>query len=216
MRTIRNNVFETNSSSIHCVTILSDKEYQDVKDGKAVISGDSYFKITLGTIKEYIEDEISSSKHSIENYHERMKNYKSLLEKDTGDWTESEKGSITWSYDHYNGSELKKLVEGRIQECENNIKDAESLIKDYESLDAKKLLNYVKDIIIPNLEEIKDSDENPSCFNDIEEKYIEPVRSFSEDFDNIETYGQGYENDEDTRSVEGIKIHVLSYYGCDG
>ena len=29
MKTIRRNTFETNSSSAHCVTILSDKEYQE-------------------------------------------------------------------------------------------------------------------------------------------------------------------------------------------
>ena len=37
MKTIRRNTFETNSSSAHCVTILSDKEYQNIKNGKAVI-----------------------------------------------------------------------------------------------------------------------------------------------------------------------------------
>lgn len=46
MKTIRRNTFETNSSSVHCVTILSDKEFNLVKEGKAVIDYDCVKEIT--------------------------------------------------------------------------------------------------------------------------------------------------------------------------
>ena len=46
MKTIRRNTFETNSSSVHCVTILSDKEYQNIENGKAVLNYRNYVEIT--------------------------------------------------------------------------------------------------------------------------------------------------------------------------
>ena len=46
MKTIRRNTFETNSSSVHCVTILSDKEYQNIKNGKAALDYRNYVEIT--------------------------------------------------------------------------------------------------------------------------------------------------------------------------
>ena len=66
MKTIRRNTFETNSSSVHCVTILSDKEFNLVQEGKAVIDYDCVKEITPELVNSYINDKIDSAEDNIE------------------------------------------------------------------------------------------------------------------------------------------------------
>ena len=61
MKTIRRNTFETNSSSVHCVTILSDKEFNLIKEGKAVLEGNCVEEITSELVNNYINDKIDTS-----------------------------------------------------------------------------------------------------------------------------------------------------------
>lgn len=53
MKLIRNNIFETNSSSTHSLVIMSKQDYQDWKDHKKVLN----IRKELGTVEELSDDD---------------------------------------------------------------------------------------------------------------------------------------------------------------
>ena len=56
MKTIRENVFETNSSSMHSCTILTDSEYNDFKNGKIYFDRNIDDFLTVEGLTEEIKD----------------------------------------------------------------------------------------------------------------------------------------------------------------
>ena len=167
MKTIRRNVFETNSSSVHCVTILSDKEYQNIENGKAVLDYHDYVEIT----PQFIQEKIAKDKK-------------------------------------------------RIQENKDSIAEADSL-------DPEKMVKLLERMI-PDLERLKeeyhDYDDDEEDDEDIlsaddygcsEEEFNWAIE-FLNDKDNIDTYGSGYDaSSYDSRTIDGVKVHVLSCSGYD-
>lgn len=83
----------------------------------------------------------------------------------------------------------------------------------------------------PDLERLKeeynnyDDDEDEDDYGDVltaddygcsEEEFNWAI-SFLNDKDNIDTYGSGYdESSYDSRTIDGVTVHVLSYSGRDG
>ena len=83
MITIRRNVFETNSSMMHNLTLLSDDEYNEIKDGKAFIVSDSYFNFErfYENFKEYNKEVNLNEKDAKEAFEFFSFAFKILAEK---------------------------------------------------------------------------------------------------------------------------------------
>lgn len=232
MKTVRRNVFETNSSSVHCVTILSDKEYQNIKNGKAVLDYHDYVEITPQFIREKIAKDKSYSESSIEGYEKNIKKFEKLIDVDTGDWTEEDKRTIVgWCWEHLSGSELKIKLREYLEQIKERIQYQKESIAEAETIDPEKMVKLLERMI-PDLERLKDEyhdyDDNDDEEDDDEyilsandygcsEEEFNWAVGFLSDKDNIETYGSGYdESCYDSRTIDGVTVHVLSYSGRDG
>lgn len=224
MKTIRRNTFETNSSSVHCVTILSDKEFNLVQEGKAVIDYDCVKEITPDLINNYINDKIDSAENSIERSRKNIEHYNKLQDLDTGDWPEDDKRWIAgWDWKRLSGSELKIALRNAIARVEQNIEDYTNNLTYLRGIDTNKMTDLILQLT-PSLSRLKthydedeDDDETPSY-----EEYqcSESDFKFATEFligkDNIDTFGEGYEESHlDDREIDGILVHVLSYSGHD-
>ena len=224
MKTIRRNTFETNSSSVHCVTILSDKEFNLVKEGKAVIDYDCVKEITPDLINNYINDKIDSAENSIERSRKNIEHYNKLQDLDTGDWPEDDKRWIAgWDWKRLSGSELKIALRNAITQGEKIIEDYTNNLTYLRRIDTNKMTDLILQLT-PSLSRLKthydeaeDDDETPSY-----EEYqcSESDFKFATEFligkDNIDTFGEEYEESHlDEREIDGVKVHVLSYSGHD-
>lgn len=222
MKTIRRNTFETNSSSVHCVTILSDKEFNLVKEGKAVIDYDCVEEITPDLINNYIDDKIDSAENSIERSRKNIEHYKKLQGQDTDDWPEDDKRWIAgwdWDWKRKSGSELKIALRDVISREEKSIEDYTNNLAYLHKIDVNKITDLILQLT-PSLDKFKthyyeDDDETPSY-----EEYqcSESDFKFATEFligkDNIDTFGEEYEESHlDDREIDGILVHVLSYSG---
>ena len=231
MKTIRRNVFETNSSSVHCVTILSDKEYQNIKNGKAVLDYRNYVEITPQFIQEKIAEDKKYFESSIKEYEKNIEKFEKLIDVDTGDWSEEDKRIIAgWTWKHLSGSELKIKLHEYLERTKECIQENKDSIKEADSLDPEKMVKLLEKMI-PDLERLKeeynnyDDDEDEDDYGDVltaddygcsEEEFNWAI-SFLNDKDNIDTYGSGYdESSYDSRTIDGVTVHVLSYSGRDG
>lgn len=225
MKTIRRNTFETNSSSVHCVTILSDKEFNLVQEGKAVIDYDHVKEITPDLISNYINDKIDSAKSSIEQSRKNIEHYNKLQDLDTGDWPEDDKRWIAgWDWKRLSGSELKIALRNAITNAEQNIGDYTNDLTYLQGIDINKMTDLILQLT-PSLSRLK------SCYDDEDDEddeiplYQEYQCSesdfkFATEFligkDNIDTFGEEYEESHlDDREIDGILVHVLSYSGHD-
>lgn len=229
MKTIRRNVFETNSSSVHCVTILSDKEYQNIKNGKAVLDYHDYVEITPQFIREKIAKDKSYSESSIEEYEKNIKKFEKLIDVDTGDWSKEDKRTIVgWTWERLSGSELKIKLREYLENAKKRIQENKDSITEADSLDPEKMVKLLEKMI-PDLERLKeeyhdyeddeDDDEDALTADDYEcsEEEFNWAIGFLNDKDNIDTYGSGYdESSYDSRTIDGVTVHVLSYSGRDG
>lgn len=232
MKTIRRNTFETNSSSVHCVTILSDKEYQNIKNGKAVLDYRNYVEITPQFIREKIAEDKKYSESSIEEYEKNIEKFGKLIDVDTGDWSKEDKRTIVgWSWERLSGSELKIKLREYLEHAKKRIQENKDSITEADSLDPEKMVKLLERMI-PDLERLKeeyhgyddyddeeDDDEDILSANDYDcsEEEFNWAIEFLNDKDNIETYGSGYdESCYDSRTIDGVTVHVLSYSGCDG
>lgn len=230
MRTVRRNVFETNSSSVHCVTIISDKEYQNIKNGKAVLDYHDYVEITPQFIREKIAEDKKYSESSIEEYEKNIKKFEKLIDVDTGDWSKEDKRTIVgWTWERLSGSELKIKLREYLERAKERIQENKDSIAEADSLDPEKMVKLLERMI-PDLERLK---EEYNDYDDDEEDDDEDILSaddygcseeefnwaigFLNDKDNIDTYGSGYdESSYDSRTIDGVTVHVLSYSGRDG
>ena len=77
MRTIRRNVFETNSSSTHSITISTEKEFKDLKAGKLYRCDGELW--TLADAKNWIEENRPEVIHELDEYI-RLEDYDSIAE----------------------------------------------------------------------------------------------------------------------------------------
>ena len=224
MRTIRRNVFETNSSSVHCVTILSDKEYQNIKNGKAVLDYRSYVEITPQFIREKIAEDKKYFESSIEECEKNIEKFEKLINVDTGDWSKEDKKAIAgWSWEHLSGSELKIKLHEYLERAKEHIQENKDSIKEVDSLDPEKMAKLLEKMI-PDLKRLKEEyhedDDGDILFADdygCSEEEFNWAIDFLNDKDNIDTYGGGYdESSYDSREIDGVIVHVLSYSGYDG
>lgn len=229
MKTIRRNTFETNSSSVHSVTILSDKEFNLIKEGKAVLNDDCCEEITTESVGNYISDEIDNFENCLELSRKSIKRYETLQNQDTGDWPENDKRCIAgWDWSRKSGSELKIALRDVIAKEEKNIERYTNNLAYLREIDVNKMTDLILQLV-PSLSSIKtryyyDEDEEEDD-NDtpLYEKYqcSKPDCDFAIEFlsdkDNIDTYGEGYEECSlDEREIDGVMVHVLSYSGrCD-
>lgn len=219
MKTIRRNTFETNSSSVHCVTILSDKEFNLVKEGKAVIDYDCVKEITPELVNNYINDKIDSAENSIERSRKNIEHYNKLQDLDTGDWPEDDKRWIAgWDWKRLSGSELKIALRNAITQGEKIIEDYTNNLTYLRGIDINKMTNLILQLT-PSLSRLKsyydEEDETPLYQ---EYQCSESDFMFATEFlsgkDNIDTFGEGYEESHlDDREIDGILVHVLSYSG---
>lgn len=224
MKTIRRNTFETNSSSVHCVTILSDKEYQNIKNGKAVLDYRNYVEITPQFIREKIAEDKKYFESSIKAYEKTIEKFEKLINVDTGDWSEEDKRTIAgWSWERLSGSELKIKLREYLEHAKKRIQENKDSITEADSLDPEKMVKLFEKMI-PDLERLKeeyqkDDDGDILSADDYgcsEEEFNWAIE-FLNDKDNIDTYGNGYdESCYDSRAIDGVMVHVLSYSGYDG
>lgn len=230
MKTIRRNVFETNSSSVHCVTILSDKEFNLIKEGKAVLDGSCVKEITPDTIGKYVNYKIDSAENSIKWSRKNIKQYKKLQDQDTGDWPEEDKRRIAgWDWKRKSGSELKINLRDAIAQEEKSIEYYTNNLDYLREIDVDKMTDLILQLT-PSLDKFKthyyDDDDEEEDEDDEMPSYEEYQCSksdykfateFLSDKDNIDTYGEDYEESRlDEREIDGIMVHVLSYSGRDG
>ena len=232
MKTIRYNTFETNSSSTHSATILSDEEYNNINAGKAVIKYDDYVEITEDFIKDDLKEKVINTKSCIKNHEDELFDIMPLEGKDTGDWTEDQKKSVGgWKYDTLSGSELKIKLRESIAYKKSRIETEKEELEFLESADPLRLQALFLGLI-PHIEELKgsssDDDEDEykeedgtsdikSITENFTEKEVDYVKDFLDDCDNIESYGSGY--DEAfllERTIDGVTVHCMGYFGYDG
>lgn len=229
MKTIRRNTFETNSSSVHSVTILSDKEFNLIKEGKAVLNDDCCEEITTKSIGDYISDEIDNFENCLELSRKSIKRYETLQNQDTGDWPENDKRCIAgWDWSRKSGSELKIALRDAISREEKNIERYINNLAYLREIDVNKMTDLILQLV-PSLSSLKsyyyddDEEEEDDDETPLYEKYqcSKPDCDFAIEFlsdkDNIDTYGEGYEESSlDEREIDGVMVHVLSYSGrCD-
>lgn len=219
MKTIRRNTFETNSSSVHCVTILSDKEFNLVKEGKAVIDYDCVKEITPELVNNYINDKIDSAENSIERSRKNIEHYNKLQDLDTGDWPEDDKRRIAgWGWKRLSGSELKIALRNAITQREKIIEDNTNNLTYLRGIDINKMTDLILQLT-PSLSRLKsyyDEDDETPLYQEYQcsESDFKFATEFLSGKDNIDTFGEGYEESHlDDREIDGILVHVLSYSG---
>lgn len=224
MKTIRRNTFETNSSSVHCVTILSDKEFNLVKEGKAVIDYDCVKEITPELVNNYINDKIDSAEDSIERSRKNIEHYNKLQDLDTGDWSEDDKRWIAgWDWERLSDSELKIALRNAITRGEKIIEDYTNNLTYLRGIDINKMTDLILQLT-PSLSRLKsyydEDDEDDDDETPLYQEYqcSESDFKFATEFlsgkDNIDTFGKEYEESHlDDREIDGILVHVLSYSG---
>ena len=225
MKTIRRNTFETNSSSVHCVTILSDKEFNLIKEGKAVLEGNCVEEITPELVNNYINDKIDSVENSIERSRKNIEHYNKLQDLDTGDWPEDDKRWIAgWDWKRLSGSELKIALRNAITQREKIIEDYTNNLTYLRGIDINKMTDLILQLT-PSLSRLKsyyDEDDEDDDETPLYQEYqcSESDFKFATEFligkDNIDTFGEEYEESHlDDREIDGILVHVLSYSGHD-
>ena len=224
MKTIRYNTFETNSSSTHSLTILSDREYHNIEDCKAVIDeNDNYLEFTEESVKSIIKDHIDNTKGRIDRYTKYIKEYNGLFDKDTGDWTLDQKRTVGgWQWERLSGSEIKIKLREFINSSQKSLDSSKMDLEYYQNIDNKKILELFLEAI-PYISSLHNEDEDDldDTFKFIKSKYspkdFDFVTSFLRDCNNFETYGgDTYETFDESRTVDGVKIHCVGYYGYDG
>jgi gas vesicle protein len=237
MKTIRHNVFETNSSSEHVVTILSDKEYKNIENGKAALDyRGSYIDLNKDALKNLIKEAIEDTEKDIEHIKSDIEEYSALENTDTGDWTTHQTYYISDDYsDSVKGAELKKKLKEKLTKWKSDIQESLEYIENLKKIDIIHLGSLIE-TTVKNLSSLEELFENASydevnlsnALASLKDKLVEDNLSFSDteikfisskitEWDNIETFGDDYEESgNDERTIDGVTVHVLSYSGyCD-
>ena len=213
MRTIRQNTFETNSSSCHAVCILTDREYEDIVAGKGLIAGeDHYEEITAETVKEYFEKQKKYLEKRNVEYKEDIEKVKKLKGRPVDSLDNKEKYLIQWNVTLFMASPDTAIQNG-IESLNKMISENE---KGIEKLSNEEVIKKVADKVIyymDSLQYVKDDNFDYEEAGMTEEEYGH-FRDFLSNYDNIESFGYGYENSNvDSRTIDGHKVYVLSYSG---
>ena len=237
MKTIRHNVFETNSSSEHVVTILSDKEYKNIENGKAALDyRGSYIDLNKDALKDLIKEAIEDTEEDIEHIKSDIEEYSALENTDTGDWTTQQIYYISDDYsDSIKGAELKNKLKEKLTKWKSDIQESLEYIENLKKIDIIHLGSLIE-TTVKNLSSLEELFENASydevnlsnALASLKDKLVEDNLSFSDteikfisskitEWDNIETFGDDYEaSGNDERTIDGVTVHVLSYSGyCD-
>lgn len=198
MKSIRSNTFETNSSSVHSLTMTSASNYKKWEDGEVIMTGEGNFVSfadLYDTIKRSIEDNIVGyEKELAEEKDEEAKGYKTkwlaeerealakLMSVDKDQFLALSKeiilkdadGKFDESYydDYYYVGD-----DGKIPECSEDVKDW-------------GIKKPIADILI-----------NYNC-----EGYVTEEKYYKNDY--FETYRQ-------EETIDGVKVVAFGYYGHD-
>ncbi len=237
MKTIRHNVFETNSSSEHVVTILSDKEYKNIENGKAALNyrGD-YIDLNKDALKDLIKEVIEDTEEDIEHIKSDIEEYSALENVDTGDWTTHQIYYVSDDYSgNVKGAELKNKLKEKLTKWKSDIQENLEYIENLKKISITHLSSLIE-FTVKNLSSLEEAFENASydeanlsnALALLKGKLVEDNLSFSDaeikfisskihEWDNIETFGNDYdESGNDERTINGVTVHVLSYSGyCD-
>lgn len=213
MRTIRQNVFETNSSSMHAVCILTETEYDDIKRGKGLIAGeDHYEEVNADTVKKHFTEKAEYLKKIKLQYKADIEEIKKLENRKVDSLTNKEKGLIRWNVNLFM-SNPKEAIEKGIENLKENISEIEESLVNLDNEDFIKKVADKTMQVIDSLQYIKDNDFDYEEA-DMTEDEFDYVKEFLSDYDNIDSFGYGYENsDVNSRNINGQKVYVLSYSG---
>lgn len=198
MKSIRQSTFETNSSSIHSLTLTSASNYKTWEDGEAILVGEGNivpFTELYSTIETYTKDRIKTyEKELAEEKDEKSKKYKKK-------WLEEAKENLVKieSIEKDQFSALSKEIivkdaEGKFNETYYDdyyyVGDDGKLPELYEEITDWGIKKKVADILIDYCEE--------GYFT--EEKYYEN--------DYYETFCQ-------EQTIDGVNVVAFGYYGHD-
>ena len=194
MKTIRNNVFETNSSSCHSITILTDSEYEKFRNNELVYN--TYYDQVI-SLKDYCINTIENLTDSLDNYVESLEKYDKVKHES---W-ELSKEELQEKISNINN--LKNLSDKQIDQVlewlYNNIIDGqyphgyslEDFCGSYDvDIETTKDFNRTQIYLLDNL---------------IGKSHLYTYDGFN-DMDNYETYDV-------SREINGEKVHVIGYYG---
>ena len=213
MRTIRQNVFETNSSSMHAVCILTETEYENIKEGKGLLVGEDHYEdLSVEAVQKYFNNQAEYLKERNDEYRAGLKEIKTLEKRDASSLTNKERSFIRWNIELFK-SDPKKAIENGTKELKDQISENE---KNLETLENEEFIKNVADkalLVVDSLSYIKDNDFDYEEAG-LTEKEFEYIQDFLSEKDNLDTFGDGYENNEvDSRTINGQKVYVLSYSG---
>jgi hypothetical protein len=213
MRTIRQNVFETNSSSMHAVCILTETEYKNIKEGKGLIAGESHYKdINVEAVQQYFKEQAEYLKKRNAERKVDIEDLKTLENRTVDSFTNRERYLIRWDIDLYK-SDPKKAIENGLKELNDQISENE---KDLETLENEEFINRVANKVLYHIDALQYIKDNDFDYEEagLTSEEFEYMRDFLSDMDNIDSFGYGYENQNvDSRKIDGQEIYVLSYSG---
>lgn len=213
MRTIRQNVFETNSSSMHAVCILTETEYENIKSGKGlIVGGDHYEELSLETVQKYFNSQAEYYKERNTEYKAGLEEIKKLGKRDASSLTNKECSLIRWNIDLFK-SDPKKAIENGTKELKEMISQNE---KSLETLENEEFIKNVAKKVLYHIEDLRSIKENDFDYEeaDMTEEEFDYVQDFLSEMDNIDSFGYGYENQEvNSRKIDGQEVYVLSYSG---
>lgn len=213
--TIRFNTFETNSSSCHSLTILTDEEYNNLKNHKAFLLDSEYFVPTLDNFEKFINDFISWKKSCINTDTEKLKQYTCLKDKGIENCSEDELKTIAWNADCYSNQDLSQRLEEQITRLKNSIKEDELYISNRKTINAHKLFDFISN----NFDRIATAiDTDDWVFEELSEIEIDVIIDYFEDIYTIDNYDfDEYETFDSSRMLpNGETVHVIGYYGYNG
>lgn len=213
MRTIRQNVFETNSSSMHAVCILTETEYKNLKEGKGLIVGDSHYEdINVETVQQYFKEQAEYLKKKNAEYKVDIEYLKTLENRTVDSFTNREKSLIRWNVELFK-SNPKEAIENGLKELNNMIAENE---KSLETLENEDFIKKIADKVICHIDSIQYIKDNDFDYEEagLTEDEFEYIQDFLSERDNIDSFGYGYENQEvNSRKIDGQEVYVLSYSG---
>ena len=180
MISVRESTFETNSSSVHSLTLASEKEYKEWEEGKALFghSSERFFKVA-----DLYETCIEAEKKDLE-YRK-----KSLEERPNDDWAKKSYNAVQYVLDHLPSKEnFDKYVKENLGSDGLDIGNFDNNLWDDATLSPEKVTE--EEIIMYMLEEVEDyklETESSYYDNDYYETYCH-----DREIDGVKVYAFGY------------------------
>lgn len=188
MRTIRQNVFETNSSSMHAVCILTETEYENIKSGKGLIVGEDHYEdLSVEAVQKYFNSQAEYLRERNDEYRAGLKEIKTLEKRDASSLTNKERSFIRWNIELFK-SDPKKAIENGIKELNDQISEYEETL---EILENEEFIKNVADKVLLHAESLQSIKDNDFDYEEagLTEKEFEYVQNFLSEKDNIDTFG---------------------------